>query len=72
MIVIAIILFLGSFVHQWTNAMPSELLEIKYPMSREEAFHKLREKSDFIFDFYNPRPIDIIDGADAGRTVRAK
>ncbi|CAF2117437.1 unnamed protein product [Rotaria magnacalcarata] len=72
MIVIAIILFLGSFVHQWTNATPSELLEIKYPMSREEAFHKLREKSDFIFDFYNPRPIDIIDGADAGRTVRAK
>jgi hypothetical protein len=53
-------------------AMPISLSEIKYPLTQEEAFKKLTEKSDFIFEFYHPRDIDIIDGADAGLTVRAK
>ena len=29
-------------------------------------------QSDYILDFYNARPIDIIQGADAVRTVRTK
>jgi hypothetical protein len=53
-------------------ALPISLFEIKYPLTREDAFKKLQNKSDFIFDFYNPRDIDIIKGADAGQTVRAK
>lgn len=56
----------------WINAAPSDLTQIKYPLSRDEAFHKLKDRSDFIFDFYYPRPIDIIEGADAGQTVRPK
>lgn len=53
-------------------SMPASLLDVKYPLTREEAFKKLNDKSDFIFDFYNARDIDIIKGATAGRTVRAK
>lgn len=56
----------------FTLAAPRSLKDIKYPLSRDEAFHKLKDRSDFIFDFYHPRPMDIINGADAGQTVRAK
>jgi hypothetical protein len=56
----------------YSLSAPSSLSEIKYPLTREDAFKQLNEKSDFIFDFYNPRDIDIIKGADAGLTVRAK
>ena len=67
------IIFIGLVLfNEYANAAPQSLLQIKYPLTRDEAFHQLKEKSDFIFDFYNPRPMDIIEGADAGRTVRAK
>lgn len=48
------------------------LLSIKYPLTREDAIENFKDRSDFIFDFYNPRPIDIIDGAPSGLTVRSK
>jgi len=58
--------------NDFSLAMPASLSEIKYPLTQEEAFKKFTEKSDFVFDFYHPRDIDIIKGADAGLTVRAK
>ncbi len=58
--------------YDYSLSAPSSLSEIKYPLTREDAFKQLNQKSDFIFDFYNPRDIDIIKGAGAGQTVRAK
>lgn len=69
---IAYITFLLYFNFSSILAAPASLKDIKYPLSRDEAFRQLKDRSDFIFDFYHPRPIDIIEGADAGRTVRAK
>ena len=71
MLLISICMFL-IVCNDFLLTIPISLSEIKYPLTREEAFKKLEVKSDFIFDFYNPRDIDIIKGADAGRTVRAK
>lgn len=70
-----LLITIGVLLFVWSDmvlSLPTSLSEIKYPLTREDAFHKLTQKSDFVFDFYHPREMDIIKGADAGLTVRAK
>jgi len=69
LIIISVLIVLCS---NFSLSLPTTLYEIKYPLTREDAFKKLTEKSDFVFDFYSPRDIDIIKGTDVGQTVRAK